>query len=628
MYGNKTSNLSVIDLKECANLLIVENGLDNDTDLIILKYENITTNSNEKSIQYEVYAPNTTTKLNLSVCSSVSIDIYIPIELSEETKKLYEDLSSQGYNLFDKNDKFYTDICTQYESEGGTDVLLADRYNDYYIENQLTCQNNCEYSDYLSESQYLKCECSVVNENIETENPGKVTSKSIFSTFFDVLKYSNYKVLSCYNLVFKVETLYQNGGSILTIIYFLGYLATFIIFLYKKLNYLKAEISKLFTKTKKRHDIRNKRPMQNNFKTELLIFNRGNMINTNLITNKKKRKSKKDSIVIKNIESKSVREEKSKNSRKSNLGENPPKKKVQFAINLDENKDIKKDKSIKIYTEYNKKNGSNELLTNKMSVIDSQQTIKAINAKLDEIQDKDKETKEKNDEPLSDYELNNLEYLIALELDNRKYLKIYWSLLKREHKILFTFFSWNDFNIFIIKLSKLFFLICTDMAFNVFFFSDDSMHNIYESGGDFDFFGQLTQMIYSTIISQVLEIFLNYLTMTDIHYYEIKEKKKEIVDNSIISSVINCIKYKIIAFYVFTFLLFFFYWYTVSSFCAVYQNTQKIFITDSVSSFLLGLVYPFILYLIPTGLRMLSLRAKEKKNLKFFYWLSEVIPFF
>ena len=368
--------------------------------------------------------------------------------------------------------------------------------------------------------------------------------------------------------------------------------------------------------------------MQNNFKTELLIFNRRNMNNTNLISNKKKRKSKKDSIVIKNIESKSVREEKSKNSSKSNLGENPPKKNVQFAINLDENKDIKKDKSIKINTEYNKKNGSNQLLTNKISVIDSLQTIKAINAKLDEIQDKDKETKEKNDEPLSDYELNNLEYLIALELDNRKYLKIYWTLLKREHKILFTFFSWNDFNIFIIKLSKLFFLICTDMAFNVFFFSDDSMHDIYESGGDFDFFGQLTQMIYSTIISQLLEIFLNYLTMTDIHYYEIKEKKKEIVDNNMILSVINCIKYKIIAFYVFTFLLFFFYWYTVSSFCAVYQNTQKIFITDSVSSFLLGLMYPFILYLIPAGLRMLSLKAKEKKNLKFIYMLSDVIPFF
>ena len=59
--------------------------------------------------------------------------IYIPIQLSEETKKLYEDLKNKGYNLFDKNDKFYTDICTPYKTENGTDILLADRYNDFYI---------------------------------------------------------------------------------------------------------------------------------------------------------------------------------------------------------------------------------------------------------------------------------------------------------------------------------------------------------------------------------------------------------------------------------------------------------------------------------------------------------------
>ena len=70
---------------ECANLLIKAYGLDPDTDLLIIKYENNTTNANEKSVQYEVYAPNSTTKLNLSICSSVKIDIYIPIELSEKT---------------------------------------------------------------------------------------------------------------------------------------------------------------------------------------------------------------------------------------------------------------------------------------------------------------------------------------------------------------------------------------------------------------------------------------------------------------------------------------------------------------------------------------------------------------
>ena len=45
-------------------------------------------------------------------------------------------------------------------------------------------------------------------------------------------------------------------------------------------------------------------------------------------------------------------------------------------------------------------------------------------------------------------------------------------------------------------------------------------------------------------------------------------------------------------------------------------------------SFLMGLLYPFGLYLAPTALRFLSLKAKEKKNLKILYSFSEKIPFF
>ena len=42
----------------------------------------------------------------------------------------------------------------------------------------------------------------------------------------------------------------------------------------------------------------------------------------------------------------------------------------------------------------------------------------------------------------------------------------------------------------------------------------------------------------------------------------------------------------------------------------------------------MGLVYPFVLYLIPTGLRYISLKVKGKKNLKILYTLSDKIPFF
>ena len=46
-----------------------------------------------------------------------------------------------------------------------------------------------------------------------------------------------------------------------------------------------------------------------------------------------------------------------------------------------------------------------------------------------------------------------LEYDEALELDNRNFLKTYWYLLKRERIIIYTFFYWNDFNLFAILFS-------------------------------------------------------------------------------------------------------------------------------------------------------------------------------
>ena len=270
---------------------------------------------------------------------------------------------------------------------------------------------------------------------------------------------------------------------------------------------------------------------------------------------------------------------------------------------------------------------SKNVLTNKFTMLNQDQLNET--SKTPSEKELGESKKEKVSGDLTDYELNELEYGEALELDNRNFLNIYWYLLKREHIILFTFFNKNDYNLFSIKLSKLFLAICSDMAFNVFFFSDESMHDLYKSGGDTGWTGQFAQMVYSTIISQLLQIFINYLTMTDIHYYQLKALKR---DNNINSKktlfVIKCIKYKLIAFYSSTFILFLFFWYTISAFCAVYANTQGIFVADSYTSFIMGLLYPFALYLAPTALRYFALKAKEKKNLAILYSLSDKIPFF
>jgi hypothetical protein len=236
--------------------------------------------------------------------------------------------------------------------------------------------------------------------------------------------------------------------------------------------------------------------------------------------------------------------------------------------------------------------------------------------------------KEEKKEKLSDFEINDLDYFKALELDKRVFYQIYWAIIRREHIILFTFFSWKDYNLWYIKFTRFIFLISTDMAMNVFFFSDDSMHKLYLNYGKYDFIQQIEQIIYSTIISQLLEVFLCYLSLTDKHYYQIKGLKNEKSNAEIILKIVKCIKLKLIGFFIFTFILFLFYWYFISAFCAVYQNTQITFLKDSISSYITGLLYPFVLYLFPSALRIIALKDKVKKRLKCIYKLSNIIPFF
>ena len=87
----------------------------------------------------------------------------------------------------------------------------------------------------------------------------------------------------------------------------------------------------------------------------------------------------------------------------------------------------------------------------------------------------------------------------------------------------------------------------------------------------------------------------------------------------------RCLKFKIIIYFIFAFFLFVFFLYLITAFCSVYENTQRIFIIDSISSFVMELIYPFGLYLIPTGLRVISLKSKA---INFIYILSGKIPFF
>ena len=121
-------------------------------------------------------------------------------------------------------------------------------------------------------------------------------------------------------------------------------------------------------------------------------------------------------------------------------------------------------------------------------------------------------------------------------------------------------------------------------------------------------------MIYSTLISSIINILLKTLSLSEKSILELKkeDKVKEIQEKSKFIRI--CMKIKFILFFILSVLLMIFFWYFISCFCGVYINTQKILINDTLISFGLSMLYPFGLNLLPGLFRIPALKAKKQDN--------------
>ncbi len=223
---------------------------------------------------------------------------------------------------------------------------------------------------------------------------------------------------------------------------------------------------------------------------------------------------------------------------------------------------------------------------------------------------------------LNDQELNTLEYEIALIFDKRTYFQYYLSLLKKKQLILFTFLPSNDFNLFSLKLSL--FLLSFSLYFTVngFFFSDETMHKIHEDKGVFDIFFQIPQILYSSVVSAIVNMILKLLSLSEKNILSIKQQRNINIAIKNAKKIEKYISFKFIIFFILSEILLLFFWYFISCFCAVYTNTQMILIEDTLVSFALSMIYPFAINLLPGIFRIPSLKSKNKKCL---YTISSLI---
>ena len=536
--NNDYLNISSIDLGKCEDILKEQEGLSEEEDLIIFKIDIKSEDLSQIYVLYEIYSPLTLERIDVEACKNISIGVTVPVNLDENTKNIYYSLNKSGYNLFDLNDPFYNDICSTYTTRDGTDLTLIDRKNLIYDKNgnNTLCQIGCEFKFYNLTNGKAKCVCDVqIEESNKIVDIFKFSLDQINNSFYKTLTNSNFLVLKCYKLVFSKKGQANNIGSYL--LSGLTFIFIILIILYiingnKKIDFFIQSIVNFKLHYKSSHRINSSKSLKKK-KEEKIKENKINIIKDKNQKNSGKKRSKSFKMYGKNNIIKNLKY--------------PPKKLKLGKINKSSSNGLNRP-SYKSFSSLNRKSG----------IFDKQKKSK-INKKNNK-QNKEEYLDKYKIKELNDEELNNLEYKDALIMDKRTFCQYYFSLLKKKNLIIFTFYPSNDYNLMTVKIALFLLSFSLFFTINGFFFSDATMNKINEDKGTYNFLNQIPQILYSTIISSIINMILKLLSLSEKQILIIKSQTnyKDARDKS--NNIRRCLRIKMITFSLLSLILMSFFW--------------------------------------------------------------------
>ena len=559
--NNEDKNNITMNLGQCENILKNKYNISKNDSLYILQIVSEEEGMKIPKIEYEVYYPlnnsNKLTKLDLSLCKDTKIEISIAVKINDTLDK------------YNSSSDYYNDICSKTTSESGTDISLKDRRNEFVDNNMSLCEENCDLIGYNKSTEKAKCSCDI-KLNIPENYDIKFNKKDFFKNFIDVNNFMNINIMKCYKTVLKIKDLIKNYGFFIIFFILIFYFITVFIFYLRSYIKLKKDINKIFLSLKNNETLKIDKTIQKPIKK---------------LKKKNKRKKKVDSKEIKN---------------KIN-NENDP---IDLQNKKVDNKKIDYSKQITQNIEDKSNNKINKINMKDFGLIHYDNVKNKYSNGL--IEQKD-------------FEINALGYDEAILLDKRNFCEYYTSLIKNNHPLVFSFGLYQDYNSKILKMFLFFFSFSLDLTVNALFFSDDTMHKIYEDKGKFNFLYQIPQILYSTLISKFIDGFIRKLALSQDNIVDLKQEKENLDKKYI--QIKRILKIKFIFFFLISFVVLLFFWYYIVCFCGIYANTQIHLIKDSAISLLTGLFIPFAMYLIPTIFRISALKAK-KPSRAFLYKLS------
>ena len=573
--NNQNNNISTINLGDCENILKEKYKINESLPLLIFKIDYYPPDTLIPIVGYEVYHPINKSKLNLDFCENAIINLNVPASVDEN-------------NLFkyNPNSDFYNDNCNSYTTDNGTDILLNDRKKEFNNNNLSLCQNKCEYIGYNKDNKQSTCNCTIKNEmnyiSDIVDDPNKLSTKFEIDEESSSFGSSGVKTIKCTKALFSKNGLISNISSYILFIFIFTFLLSILLFIKCGYHLLQNDIKAILDFKKKNDKLKNNSQITTSNTRKNKNIKKRNFNSINNIINFPPRKNQRKVVNLINnfsnihfVQNKAHNKNNNNNINKSRALRNNNKNSM----------NLKKKNGKKI----NKNNNTNIRLLSKNNK-------KIGNVKL----------------YFNDYELNSFKYSEAKLHDKRGCCGYYNSLIKRKQPLIFAFCPVKDYNLMVIKLC----IFCLSFSIyyfvNFFFFDEKMIHKIYEKGGKYDILFFLPKISIAFAICYFLTVIIKLIFLSERNILQVKLQTSYSKANLIVPIVKRNITIKYVIFFILGLIILIFFWTLLSSFGAVYQNTQLIIFENTLISFGISFIYPFFFNIFPCFFRMCALNSKSE----------------
>ena len=629
-----------IDFGECYTKVKTSYSITDD--LIISIFQNFTENLTSTSFFF--YNPKTGSKLDINeICKDENITISKNIETLLNNSNIDIEsalyLAKQKIDIFNQTNEFYTDICYDFESPNGKDVVLKDRLL-IFFPNITLCDTGCIYKGINFTAMKCICQCkfnSIINSGILDDN---AIINRMTHDIEEFVQQSNLIILKCFKKVFSSKNMAKCVGSyIFYAIIFFELISSFVFYIYewRKISKFIYYLSEYFI----------------NFQKNLLNGNEKNNI-INDICKSNARKNTKRSATKKATS-------KSKNKLLS-LKDQPPKRIKNFVKIIDDpnsnntfkknsinnieennidnemkNKPLELNNGIqKRRTKDKKRNTTisksnyNSILSNGVVVINTKNRLNSKaeknNKKFDSkisLVDLNKVLGKINFDEYLSINLNDMDFEDAYKSDNRRFCEFFKENLIKNQIFINTFYYKDNIRPLSIKILLLLLNIDLYFTINGIFFSEDYISERYHDTNEEKFFSFFSRMfnrfiwtyISGTIISLIIECI--FIEEKKIKGILLREKNSPLNLKSEISQIMENIKKRYLIFICLCIFIGMFSWYHVSCFNDVYPNMRGEWIKSSIAIFIIRHILTIFIVLLEGIFRFVSFECKSEKIYKF-----------